>query len=29
MISKPYVPLQRFGDVFIKVKDDEGKTIMV
>ena len=26
-MSKPYVPLQRFGTAFISVKDDEGRTI--
>jgi hypothetical protein len=26
-MSKPYVPLQRFGDAFISVKDDEDRTI--
>ena len=26
-MSRPYVPLQRFGNVFITVKDDDGKTI--
>jgi hypothetical protein len=26
-MRKPYVPLQRFGDAFISVKDDEGRTI--
>ena len=26
-MSKPYVPLQRFGNVFITVKDDNGNTI--
>jgi len=26
-MSRPYVPLQRFGNVFITVKDDDGNTI--
>jgi len=26
-MRKPYVPLQRFGDAFISVKDDEDRTI--
>jgi hypothetical protein len=27
LISKPYVPLQRFGDVFIKVTDANGNLL--